>query len=160
METTDALAKPLNDDEFVELGELLAEMPDPFSPMEADRMDGYLTAIALLPERIPPSKWMPFIFDETDGNNYYISSIEYGFDDSGTPAGKIQFSYSPDTFYYPKYFAGIERQFKRVLNSISSYNGTEEICRYTLHHNTINDDLMLTGIACKCDGKQLNPNRF
>ena len=69
METTDALAKPLNDDEFVELGELLAEMPDPFSPMEADRMDGYLTAIALLPERIPPSKWMPFIFDETDGNN-------------------------------------------------------------------------------------------
>lgn len=101
-----------------------------------------------------------YLLYETDGNNYYISSIEYGFDDSGTPAGKIQFSYSPDTFYYPKYFAGIERQFKRVLNSISSYNGTEEICRYTLHHNTINDDLMLTGIACKSDGKQLNPIRF
>ena len=28
--------KPLNDDEFVELGELLAAMPEPFEPMEKD----------------------------------------------------------------------------------------------------------------------------
>lgn len=57
--------RPLSADEFVELGELLAEMPEPFEPMEADHMDGYLTAIACLPiEMAPsPSNWMPFVFD-------------------------------------------------------------------------------------------------
>lgn len=57
--------RPLSDDEFVELGELLAAMPEPFEPMEADHMDGYLTAIACLPVSAAPqpSGWMPFIFD-------------------------------------------------------------------------------------------------
>ena len=31
-----------------QLGELLAGIPEPFVPMEADMLDGYLTAIALL----------------------------------------------------------------------------------------------------------------
>lgn len=57
--------RPLSDDEFVELGELLAAMPEPFEPMEADHMDGYLTAIACLPvsDAPQPSAWMPFVFD-------------------------------------------------------------------------------------------------
>ena len=37
--------KPLTDDEFVEIGELLASIPEPFEPMEPDRMDGFLTAL-------------------------------------------------------------------------------------------------------------------
>ena len=40
--------KPLSDEEFVEIGELLALMPEPYESMEPDRMDGFLTAIALL----------------------------------------------------------------------------------------------------------------
>lgn len=54
---------PLNDEEFVEIGELLAEIPEPYEPMEADAMDGYLTALLLLPEEPGPSNWMPFVFD-------------------------------------------------------------------------------------------------
>lgn len=54
----------LGDDEFVELGELLAALPETCSPMEPDRLDGYLTAIALMPEDVPPSAWMPYVFDE------------------------------------------------------------------------------------------------
>ena len=56
--------KPLTDEEFVEIGELLASIPEPWESMEPDRMDGFLTAIVLLPEPVPPSAWMPFIFDE------------------------------------------------------------------------------------------------
>ena len=56
--------KPLSDEEFVEIGELLALMPEPYESMEPDRLDGFLTAIALLPEPVAPSEWMPFVFDE------------------------------------------------------------------------------------------------
>ena len=55
--------KPLTDDEFVELGELLAAMPEPYEPMEADVMDGFLTALLCLPEEPSPGIWMPYIFD-------------------------------------------------------------------------------------------------
>lgn len=60
----DPYNKPLSDDEFIELGELLASLPEKFEPMEADRMDGFLTALVLLPDSVPPSEWMPYIFDE------------------------------------------------------------------------------------------------
>lgn len=56
--------KPLTDDELVEIGELLASIPEPWESMEPDRMDGFLTAIVLLPEPVSASAWMPFVFDE------------------------------------------------------------------------------------------------
>lgn len=59
----DPYDQPLSDDEFVELGERLAAIPEPFEPMEADRLDGYLAALALLPEGVPASRWMPYVFD-------------------------------------------------------------------------------------------------
>ena len=101
-------------------------------------------------------KYLPY---ETD-NRYYISSIEYGFVDSDTPAGKIQFSYSSDTRSHSKYFAGVETKFAHTIESISSYNGNEEICRYTLFHETVDNDMMLMSIGCSSDGKELNPIRF
>lgn len=55
--------KPLTDAEFVELGELLASMPEPFEPMEPDYMDGFLTALLCLPDEPSPTDWMPYIFD-------------------------------------------------------------------------------------------------
>lgn len=55
--------KPLRDDEFIELGELLASIPDPFEPMEPDYMDGFLTALLCLPDEPSPGEWMPYIFD-------------------------------------------------------------------------------------------------
>ncbi len=61
---TNPFEKPLNDDEFIELGELLAGIPEPFQPMEADYLDGFLTALLCLPDEPSPSAWMPFLFDE------------------------------------------------------------------------------------------------
>lgn len=67
--------KPLSDDEFVELGELLASIPEDFEPMEPDRMDGFLTALVLLPEPVAPSNWMPCIFDE-DGRTEAMLPVD------------------------------------------------------------------------------------
>ena len=39
--------KPLNDDEFVELGELLAAMPEPFEPMSPKIEPSPITAFML-----------------------------------------------------------------------------------------------------------------
>ncbi len=61
--------RPLNDDEFIELGELLASIPEPFEPMEADYLDGFLTALLCLPEEPSPSEWMPYLFDSQAREN-------------------------------------------------------------------------------------------
>ena len=54
---------PLNEQEFVELEELLASIPETHNPMEADEADGFLTGLLLNPKEVPPDSWMPFILD-------------------------------------------------------------------------------------------------
>lgn len=55
--------KPLTLTEIDRLGELLASVPDPFVPMEADQLDGFLTALCLL--KVPPSidDWFIYVLD-------------------------------------------------------------------------------------------------
>lgn len=55
--------KPLTLDDIERLGELLAAVPEPFVPMEADQLDGFLTALSLL--KIPPSidDWFIYVLD-------------------------------------------------------------------------------------------------
>lgn len=58
------MPKPgLTDDEFVELEELLAAIPEEREPMEADEADGFLTGLLLAPKEVSPDDWMPFILD-------------------------------------------------------------------------------------------------
>ena len=53
----------LSDDEFIELEELLAALPEERQPMEADEADGFLTGLLLSPAEVSPSVWMPYILD-------------------------------------------------------------------------------------------------
>lgn len=55
--------KPLTLDDIERLGELLAAVPEPFVPMEADQLDGFLTALSLL--KVPPSidDWFIYVLD-------------------------------------------------------------------------------------------------
>lgn len=55
--------KPLTLTDIEHLGELLAAVPDPFVPMEADQLDGFLTALCLL--KVPPSidDWFIYVMD-------------------------------------------------------------------------------------------------
>lgn len=61
------MAKNFTIEDIDRLGELLAAMPEAFIPMEADMLDGYLTAIALLKTPPKTEEWLPFVFD-MDGN--------------------------------------------------------------------------------------------
>lgn len=53
----------LTEHDFIDLGELLASIPEEFEPMEADYLDGFLTALVCLPTTPAPSAWMPWVFD-------------------------------------------------------------------------------------------------
>lgn len=58
------MTKGLSLEDIARLGDLLAAIPEPFVPMEADMLDGYLTAIALM--RHPPetNDWIAYVYDE------------------------------------------------------------------------------------------------
>ncbi len=94
------------------------------------------------------------------GHKYYITSIEYGFGSDDTPAGKIEFSYDWDDLSHLRYYAGIETRFAYLLKSVSSYNGSKEICRYDLTHEQKDNDYLLTVIDSESDGTALNPLKF
>lgn len=102
-------------------------------------------------------KYLPY--QQSTGYKYYISSIEYGFI-GDKPEAKIQFNYSFENNSHSKYYAGIETKFKYILKSISSYNGSEELCRYELTHEVDDYEYMLTAIECKTGDNALNPLRF
>lgn len=56
-------SRPMSAAELGELDELLAAIPEPFEPMDAATLDGFLAAILLLPEEPPMSAWLPLVFD-------------------------------------------------------------------------------------------------
>ena len=57
-----SLNRALKDDEFVELDELLAQLDEDSLAMDASQADGFLTALCLLPQEVPPTEWMTLIF--------------------------------------------------------------------------------------------------
>lgn len=61
------MAQALTLSDIERLGELLASLPEPFLPMDADMLDGYLTAIALLKHPPQLQDWLGFVFD-VNGN--------------------------------------------------------------------------------------------
>ncbi len=58
------MATPLSLDEIELLGELLARIPDEFSAMEPDMLDGFLTALTLMKNPPAQADWLPYVFDE------------------------------------------------------------------------------------------------
>ena len=62
MMASHSLNRALKDDEFVELDELLAQLDEDSLAMDASQADGFLTALCLLSQEVPPTEWMPLIF--------------------------------------------------------------------------------------------------
>ena len=56
--------QPLQEAELAELDELLAQVPAPLQPLDLTALDGFLAGVLLQPQRVPPSRWLPFITDE------------------------------------------------------------------------------------------------
>ena len=57
----------LNDAEFAELDELLAQTPAPLQALDASMLDGYLCGVLVQPRLIEIEEWLPPIFDYDGG---------------------------------------------------------------------------------------------
>ncbi len=54
---------PLGEDEIAELDERLAALPEPWQPLEASALDGYLCGVLLQPQPVPAVDWLPRVAD-------------------------------------------------------------------------------------------------
>lgn len=61
--TLSAAARDLSDDEFRELDELLAQIPEPLVPLDCVLLDGFLCGVLVQPVAIEPAAWLPYVFD-------------------------------------------------------------------------------------------------
>lgn len=53
----------LTDAEFEELDELLTQTPEPFEPLDAVMLDGYLCGVIVQPVLLETDAWLPHVFD-------------------------------------------------------------------------------------------------
>ena len=58
-----APTRALTDAEFEELDQLLAATPEPFEPLDAVMLDGYLCGVLVQPVLIEIEAWLPHVFD-------------------------------------------------------------------------------------------------
>ena len=56
-------ARDLSDDEFRELDDLLAQIPEPLVPFDSVLLDGFLCGVLVQPVPIEPAAWLPYVFD-------------------------------------------------------------------------------------------------
>ena len=61
--TIESRTAPLTDDEITELDELLMAGDEDRDPLDVVMLDGFLTGIVLQPDVVPPSAWLPLVFD-------------------------------------------------------------------------------------------------
>ena len=59
------LSQPLSDEEFDELADFLVSDSTPDDSMDISMLDGFLTAVVIGPNLIPPSRWLPLVWGET-----------------------------------------------------------------------------------------------
>lgn len=57
------MSQDLTDAEFAELDELLAQTPEPFEPLDAVMLDGYLCGVIVQPVLLETEAWLPHVFD-------------------------------------------------------------------------------------------------
>jgi uncharacterized protein len=53
----------LTDAQIDELDRLLDAVPQPYAPMDAAMLDGFLVGLLLQPEPVPAEAWQPYVFD-------------------------------------------------------------------------------------------------
>ena len=60
---TPVASRDLDDAELAELDELLARTPEPFEPLDAVMLDGYLCGVIVQPMLLEPATWLLHVFD-------------------------------------------------------------------------------------------------
>jgi uncharacterized protein len=60
---TDTPPAILSDADVAELDRHLQALPDEHDALDVEMLDGFLAAILLEPQPVPPADWLPFVFD-------------------------------------------------------------------------------------------------
>lgn len=68
------MSAPLDENDIRALQDLLDRVPAPLEPLDVSMLDGFLCALLVQPQRIPESRWLPFVTD-ADGR-----ALPAGFD--------------------------------------------------------------------------------
>lgn len=99
-----------------------------------------------------------YYWDLVDGN-HRISSIRYGFDDSGRYRGEISFSYDFGNSFI-SYYAGklVRRPYR--LTKVISKNGSDQIGNYSLSYEEKDNVFLLTKVEYTSGTDSLRPLEF
>lgn len=62
-----AAVQPLDADEIDRLAALLDAVPAPLEPLDLAMLDGYLCGVLVQPQRVPESRWWPYVLDAEAG---------------------------------------------------------------------------------------------
>lgn len=89
-----------------------------------------------------------------------LTAIRYGYNSSGTYKGEITFTYSYNSGYSTKYYAGksVHRNYR--LTGITSQNNGVTLCQYTLSYEQTDNVWLLTQVDCDSGGESLRPLVF
>ncbi len=75
MNLSDPLQRPLSDEDFEKLESFLVSDSTPEDCLfSIEMIDGYMTALVVGPEVIPPDRWIAFIWDQETNNEPCFSS--------------------------------------------------------------------------------------
>ena len=70
------VSKPLSDVEINDLAEFLISDVIPEECMDISTLDGFLTGLVIGPDSIPPSRWLPVVWGETEQDEMAWESRE------------------------------------------------------------------------------------
>ena len=99
-----------------------------------------------------------YYLDLVDGN-HRISSIRYGFDDSGRYRGEISFSYDFGNSFVSYYAGKLVRKPYRLTKVISK-NGSDQIGNYSLSYEEKDNVFLLTKVEYTSGTDSLRPLEF
>ena len=100
-------------------------------------------------------------YNSSSFNCQVVDEIKYGGTTEQTCPARIVFTYeSARSDALDRYRSGIIIRQHHLLKSITSYDGNEEICTYTLTHTLKDSVYLLTRIDCSRGNSQLQPLLF
>ena len=89
-----------------------------------------------------------------------LTAIRYGYTSADTYKGEMTFSYSFDSGYPVRYYAGRSVYRNCRLTGITSRCNGETLCQYTLSYEKKDNVWLLTQVDCESEGESLRPLVF
>ena len=89
-----------------------------------------------------------------------LTAIRYGYTSTDTYRGEMTFSYSFDSGYPVRYYAGRSVYRNCRLTGITSRSNGETLCQYTLSYEKKDNVWLLARVDCESEGESLCPLVF